>query len=313
MGSRRLRRGAAVLAAVACALVYPSAAGAVPRPHVLLGVYVKHTYRSGTPRVQLLRLERYLGRRVAIDHVGFFSWKDRLPRRRMRRDLAHGRRPLVEWAQASSREIVSGAQDRRIVRAAQHLADLPGRVLLEYGGEMDRLPAAGKPAQFIAAWRHVRSIFAAEGATNVRFVWCPTAYGFDHKRAPAYYPGDDDVDWICADGYNWGSSRPGEKWRSFQRIFASFLRWAHSRKRPILIGEWASVRGARGQRAAWLEQAEKSVEAHAQIRALCYFDTRSWDESTGKPVDWRLNTEPDAYRIFKQMATRRYFERMPKH
>jgi hypothetical protein len=59
----------------------------------------------------------------------------------------------------------------------------------------------------------------------------------------------------------------------------------------ILIGEWGSVRGKPGQRAARIAAAARSVKGDAQINALSYFDTQSWDEATGQPVDWRLNTE----------------------
>ena len=45
-----------------------------------------------------------------------------------------------------------------------------------------------------------------EGATNVSWVWCPTAEGFGSGDAPDFYPGDDQVDWLCVDVYA-GSSR----------------------------------------------------------------------------------------------------------
>jgi hypothetical protein len=299
-----------VVVVVSLGLAAPVAAQAAPG-HVLFGVYVKYTYGDAAPRRQLLRLERALGRRLALDHVGFYAWKQRLPLRRMKRDLLHGRRPLVEWAQAPSADIVSGSQDARIARAARAIAKLPGRVFLEYAGEMDRLSSSGKPQAFVRAWLHVRAIFEKDGATNARFVWCPTAYAFDHHLAAAYYPGDAAVDWLCADGYNWGASRKTQTWRSFHRIFSTFLHWAAPHPKPILIGEWGSVPGKPGQRAAWIAAAARSVKADAQIKALSYFDTKSWDEATNQPVDWRLNTEKSALDAFKAMANDPYFTKTP--
>ena len=54
-------------------------------------------------------------------------------------------------------------------------------------------------------------IFDAEGATNVTWAWCGTAWGMktpDSATSTAgsayqYYPGDDVIDWVCADGFNW--------------------------------------------------------------------------------------------------------------
>ena len=46
-----------------------------------------------------------------------------------------------------------------------------------------------------------------EGATNVGWVWCPLATGFTDGRAQKYYPGDDQVDWLCADVYPGTRSR----------------------------------------------------------------------------------------------------------
>src|SRR3954466_10403537 len=100
---------------IMAALTVASAAApaAHASPHVLFGAFVKRTYASGSPRQQLLTLEDAIGRRVALDHVGFDDWSDRFPLRRMKRDLRHGRRPLVEWTQAPSAQILSGSEDRR--------------------------------------------------------------------------------------------------------------------------------------------------------------------------------------------------------
>ena len=60
----------------------------------------------------------------------------------------------------------------------------------------------GSGRDFVAAWDHIRAIFAAVGVKNAAWVWCPTANGFNPDgRAAAFYPGDNKVDWICADAY----------------------------------------------------------------------------------------------------------------
>ena len=59
-----------------------------------------------------------------------------------------------------------------------------------------------RAAAYVAAWDHIRAIFTAVGATNVSWVWCPTGIGFEDGRAKPYYPGDNEVDWVCADVYS---------------------------------------------------------------------------------------------------------------
>jgi Glycosyl hydrolase family 26 len=76
------------------------------------------------------------------------------------------------------------------------------------------------PADYVAAYRHIVDIFRQEGATNVRFVWCPSVlnssqiqiYGAVLKQL---YPGDNYVDWIALDGY--GNDKNG--WRSLEDEF----------------------------------------------------------------------------------------------
>src|SRR5918911_1607449 len=54
-------------------------AAAAGSPHVLFGAYVNHAYPNQDRRQQLATLERFLGRTLAIDHLGFFSWSGSLP------------------------------------------------------------------------------------------------------------------------------------------------------------------------------------------------------------------------------------------
>ena len=92
----------------------------------------------------------------------------------------------------------------------------------------------GTPAEFIAAWKHVRAIFAQQHVRNVAWVWCPTAKGFvPGGNAAAYYPGNDEVDWVCADAY------PGfGPYRSFADTVQPFLSWASHHPKPVMIGEY---------------------------------------------------------------------------
>ena len=74
------------------------------------------------------------------------------------------------------------ASDAMIHQRAAALRDLHAPVFLRFYWEMDGSKKAAwskSPADYIAAWRHVHAIFAAEGATNVAWVWCPNAWAWD--------------------------------------------------------------------------------------------------------------------------------------
>ena len=177
-------------------------------------------------------------------------------------------------------------------------------VLLRWFWEMDgnkKSQFAGTPDQYVAAWRHIVTIFRAEGADNVRWVWCPNASAFNDGTAQTFYPGDDFVDWTCADGYNWAPGRPGDDYRSFQDIFAGFYGWARLQKKPIMVGEFGVQERNPGEKAEWILAARDAVKSDFPLmRAVVYFDSN-------KDYDWALTTSDSAVAAFRQMANDPWF------
>src|SRR5262249_27779439 len=138
---------------------------------------------------------------------------------------------MISWAGTTSDEILSGVADERIRLHARQVRDLGKPVLLRLRWEMDRpnlAASVGTPELYRQSWRRVRQLFAEEGATNVSWVFCPTAEGFEAGRAAAYYPGDDTVDWTCVDVYASSRLRP------IAELLAPFLTWAAERPKPIM-------------------------------------------------------------------------------
>jgi beta-mannanase len=155
----------------------------------------------------------------------------------------------------------------------------------------------------VAAWRHLHGVFEAAGASNVAWVWCPTAAAFAGKGPAAWYPGDRYVDWICADGYNWAPGRPGDRWRSFEEIFAAFYRWGAGRDKPLMIAEFGVQERHPGEKAGWLRAAGASLKRRfPRIAAVVYFSSR-------KDYDWWLGSSPGALAAFRAVATDPYFNR----
>ena len=154
----------------------------------------------------------------------------------------------------------------------------------------------GSPDLYRRMFRYVADLFRRDGAGNVRWVFCPNAesvpyHSYDPAAAwnspEAYYPGDDAVDVLGMDGYNWGNTKTKSKdgwesrWQSFREIFAPLYgrlkRIAPGK--PVLVFETASVAGG-GDRTVWLREAMEAATAW-DLRGICWFQAE-------KEVDWRL-------------------------
>jgi hypothetical protein len=251
------------------------------------------------------RLEAQLGRTIDINH-NFYTWDEEFPTESERWDLKSGRLPLISWngKDVASSEIAAGDQDRLIVGRALGVKALGQPVLIRWFWEMDGKKRiwAGTPADYIAAWRHIVDVFRARGATNVEWVWCPNASAFSDGEAQVFYPGDDYVDWICADGYNWAPGRPGDDWRSFQDIFAAFYDWASQKNKKIMVGEFGVQERSGDDKARWVEDARTTLKRKFPlIKAVVYFNANA-------DYDWRMNSSPSASQAFKDMANDPWFK-----
>ncbi len=181
-------------------------------------------------------------RPLAIEH--FYYRFDASPiDGREQRTIERGAIPLVSWNDTDPRTILDGSQDAYVRAAARRFAALPGRVLLRFGWEMDRpTDTSTDAAAYVQMWRRMRTLFAEEGADRVEWIWCPTDWAFNPAsgRTPQrWYPGDDAVDWLCADGYGFYPETP--TWTSFETTLGFFYRWAEGRGKPIMIGETGAI------------------------------------------------------------------------
>jgi hypothetical protein len=185
------------------------------------------------------------------------------------------------------------------------------------GGTLDGFGDPTKPdgpERFVAAYRHIHDIFAEAGADNVLWIWCPNApfaameqaYGGNWNAVANYYPGDEYVDWLGFDGYNWGTSAYGQSfnsvWTSFDGIFAASYRelQALNAEKPMMIGEYASTEDG-GNKAAWITDAYTRIrEDYPQIRAVMWFHIN-------KETDWRIDSSPESLAAFKQAVSDDYW------
>jgi Glycosyl hydrolase family 26 len=294
-------------------VVFP-ASSLAPAHGVLFGATVQSAGYSGpdAPQAAVAAFERTIGRRLAI-HSLYVPWTGPIPSATVRWDLARGTIAMITTAPAPAGRIAAGAEDSTIRAQARQLKALHAPVLLRWFAEMNLKQDRSytlSPAVFVAAWRRVHRIFRRAGATNVRWVWCPSGSGFAKETAQPYYPGRAYVDWICADGFNWAPDLAGTSWSSFAQIFSSFYQWGRSVGKPMLIGEFGSVEGRPGGKAAWFTQADRAIRMQfPAIRAVVYFESNH--QNFGQQFDWRVTSSRSALNAFRMFAHDPYFSAKP--
>jgi beta-mannanase len=183
-------------------------------------------------------------------------------------------------ATPSWKDIANGKYDASvIVPEAKRLAGEKTPFFIDWDHEMDGKTRStwGSAADYVAAYRHIHSVFAAQGVTKAVWAWVPTGYSGNWNKVAAYYPGNDVVDWIGWDPYN-GSVKG---WSSPQAVFGSFYDWldkgnlgSAAAAKPRMLGEYGSVSDPNNsdRRAQWLSQVPAAISALPQLRAVEYWN-----------------------------------------
>jgi hypothetical protein len=198
----------------------------------------------------------------------------------------------------SLRRIAGGDFDRYLRRWAAGAAAWRHPLMLRFAPEMNgswNPWSAGvngnSSHDFVLAWRHIHALFDRSGATNVEWVWSPNVVMAASPSLASLYPGDQYVDWVGIDGYNWGTSRPHSRWQSFAQIFAQTLQQVRSfTSKPLMLSEVGSAESG-GSKAAWLEDFFVQLRRNPDILAFVWFDFK-------KEADWRVASSPASARAF---------------
>jgi parallel beta-helix repeat protein len=159
-------------------------------------------------------------------------------------------------------------------------------------------------AAYVAAWRHVHGVFAAEGV-RAFWVWSPNADAFAGARGGVdqYWPGDDYVDWVAADGFNRGGCADRATWRDFGPIFKAFYSWGSARAKPLMISGTGTVEDPidPGRKRGWyLDAAGALGRSMPRIRAVVLLDQ-------GGRCDWRPDTSARSMQGFVDFARDPFF------
>jgi mannan endo-1,4-beta-mannosidase len=209
----------------------------------------------------------------------------------------HGAIPLIqiEPYHVSLAAIAAGKYDAFLSDYASAVRSFKHPVILSFGHEMNGNWYSwghqhASPAAFVAAWRHIVTVFRELGAKNVTWLWTVNIIDLRHDRIPSpapWWPGNSYVDWVGIDGYYYKSSY------AFAPLFgptiAKVRGFTHD---PILISETGAAPTA--------GQPGKITNLFAGIRSYGLLGF-VWFDSTNI-ADYRINNNPAALAAFRQGA-----------
>jgi hypothetical protein len=298
-----------IKAATPATTVAPGIAPAVSAHGAYIGAYVQPADYSQPGRIAALRaFQSELGRRLDIVHQ-YVRWDAPFPTPSESAMMRQGSTLLLSWAGADTRSIATGQYDRLIRQRARAIKATHRPVFLEWRWEMNRIALESEihsPHDFVAAWDHIRSIFTRLRVRNVAWVWCPSSHGFGQvsrwvRPSASFYPGNSEVDWLCADVYPLGG-----EYRSFASLVRPFLAWASHINKPILIGEYGAPRTyTPQQRAQWLRGVAQTAREDSQIKGLVYFDGDPPGNLT--VMQYALDAGSAPFTAFRAIADEPYF------
>ncbi len=259
---RRKSLVGALLVAVcmAAAVVVPSTAQAADQP-ILFGATPP---RNGNAVQSLQRFENQLGQKLGLVRV-FLRWDEAGEGKPYHDEILGGGRtmhlsvrakasngPLMSWNSIANAQPGSKIYNE-IVGWADYIKTLNGDVWFTFNQEPEiRVnDAQGSPASFRAAYRKVHQVFEQRGATNVKHAWVMSNYAFelqvkkpnDRRAALQWYPGDDVVDLIGADPYDWSNCRTNNAVinRPMSNLLQYFLTFSNAHpNQDLILGEWAA-------------------------------------------------------------------------
>jgi hypothetical protein len=292
-----------------------------PRTGVLLGAYAEP--KTNTAEQATTNLEQEIGRRFCLDHQ-YYIWQDPIPTSYETWTASQGRIPFVAWKPKNTNGLVpirwtnitSGLWDPLITNRAVAFQQFGQLTLMTFHHEpendQDTAGATnyGTAEEYQAAFAHVVSIFRNVGVTNV--VWAVvltqpsyTEPATNGKQADRWYPGDDVVDVIGCDGYNWYPTKTNALWTSFSNVFSDFYAWGTTNhQKPRLIAEFGCMEDTNNPnaKADWYAAIPNVLQQWPAIKAVCYFNF------TNPVYPWNLDSSPASLAAFHTMATNDYME-----
>lgn len=205
--------------------------------------------------------------------------------------------PIIELDDNSLEQITSGAEDKALESYALALGTMQTPVGIVFDHEFNGpwFPYGYEhvtPGQFVAAWRHLVSLFRNYGATNAIWIWNPNVTSrYTAPDLQPWYPGDAYVNWVGLDGYFYVTTD------TYATVFTPTINQIRAfTKRPQIIMETgASPTSGRPRAIASIFQGAVNTPG---LLGLIYFD---FDKTSVH--NWYINNDPPALAAFKAGAS----------
>ena len=203
-----------------------------------------------------------------------------------------------------AQDIVDGKEDNYIREFAKGVKSFGDEIWMRplheangdwYDWGVGKAGAGNTDANVAEAFRHIVGIFREESVENVKWVWTTNASNQGSGTSlTGTYPGDEYVDYISIDGYNWGTSQSWSRWQTFSQVFKKAYDALANINKPLFIAEIScSEKG--GSKAEWIaDMFEQFRTDFSRVFAVMWFSQSKENEG-----DWALNTSQEAVDAWK--------------
>ena len=259
-------------------------------------------YESGPPQTYQPVAEFAQAAGRAPNLVGYYSgWKEPFQASFAQTAHAHGAVTVVQIDPTDFMvsKIAAGYYDGYLRSYADRVRRFGQPVVIGFGHEMNapwytwgygQTPAA----TFVAAWRHVVTLFRDQGAHNVTWLW--TLQADEPGTAPAiapWWPGGQYVTWVGIDGYYY---RPSD---TFSSVFGKTITQVRILTgKPLLLSETAV--GPQAGQSAKIGDLFNGMREYGTL-GLMWFDIAQNDGIYHQ--DWHIEDNPTAASAFRHRAS----------
>jgi hypothetical protein len=258
-------------------------------------------YETGPPRTYqpVAEFVRAAGRRPNL--VGYYSgWGEGFATSFAEMVRRHGAVTILQMdpSDAFVPGIAAGDYDGYLRSFADSVRKFGHQVVIGFGHEMNATWYSWgygqvRPRTFVAAWRHIVTLFRGQGAGNVTWLWTLQADEPGTGPIASWWPGARYVTWVGIDGYYYRRSD------TFAGVFGKTIAQVRAiTGQPVLLSETA-VGPVAGQSA-------KIGDLFAGLRqyqalGLVWFDIAQ-DQGIYHQ-DWRIEDSPAAAAAFRRGAS----------
>jgi Glycosyl hydrolase family 26 len=261
-----------------------------------LGVYERGALQTQQP---IAEFAETVGKQPNL--VGYYSgWKEPFETSFAETATRHSAITIVQWdpTLASVSKIAAGGYDSYLRSFADSVREFGHPVVLGFGHEMNaywyswgykHIP----PSTFVAAWRHIVTLFRARHADNITWLWTLQADERGTGPIASWWPGKKYVTWVGIDGYYYYPSE------TFFSIFGKTIAEVRALTGlPVLLSE-VGVGPQAGQ-------ARKIPDLFAGMRqygtlGLVWFDIAQHNGVFHQ--DWRIEDNQAAETAFRRGAS----------